>query len=139
MSRDFRQYQQQVLENARIMARVLQERGFRIVSGRTDCHLFLVDLRGKGLTGRDAEVALGKACITVNKNAVPNDPQKPMVTSGVRIGSPAITTRGFREVEAELLGNLIADLLDAHEDDKAIQRVAGEVKRLCERFPVYAP
>jgi glycine hydroxymethyltransferase len=137
MSREFRQYQQQVLENARIMARVLQERGFRIVSGRTDCHLFLVDLRGKGLTGRDAEVALGKACITVNKNAVPNDPQKPMVTSGVRIGSPAITTRGFREVEAELLGNLIADLLDTHEDEKAIQRVAGEVKRLCEKFPVY--
>jgi glycine hydroxymethyltransferase len=139
MSREFRQYQQQVLENARIMARVLQERGFRIVSGRTDCHLFLVDLRGKGLTGRDAEVALGKACITVNKNAVPNDPQKPMVTSGVRIGSPAITTRGFREVEAEVLGNLIADLLGAHEDDKAIQRVAGEVRKLCERFPVYVP
>jgi glycine hydroxymethyltransferase len=137
MGREFRQYQQQVLENARILARVLQERHFRIVSGRTDCHLFLVDLRGKGLTGRDAESALGKACITVNKNSVPNDPQKPMVTSGIRIGSPAMTTRGFREVEAELLGNLIADVLEAHDDDGTIRRVAGEVKKLCDQFPVY--
>jgi glycine hydroxymethyltransferase len=137
MTREFRHYQQQVLENARIMARVLQERGLRIVSGRTDCHLFLVDLRGKGLTGRDAEIALGRANITVNKNAVPNDPQKPMVTSGVRIGSPAMTTRGFKEVEAETLANLIADVLDAHADDRAIARVAKEVKKLCDKFPVY--
>jgi glycine hydroxymethyltransferase len=137
LSRDFKEYQERVLENARIMARVLQERRFRIVSGRTDCHLFLVDLRSKGLTGRDAEIALGKANITVNKNAVPNDPQKPMVTSGIRIGSPAMTTRGFREREAELLGNLIADVLEAHADDNAIKRVTGEVKKLCERFPVY--
>jgi glycine hydroxymethyltransferase len=137
MSRDFKAYQEQVLDNARVMAKVLHERGFRIVSGRTDCHLFLVDLRGKKLTGRDAEIALGKANITVNKNAVPNDPQKPMVTSGIRIGSPAMTTRGFQEVEAEVLGNLIADVLDAHEDDKAIARVTGEVKKLCDRFPVY--
>ena len=138
MGKDFKEYQECVLANARIMAKVLQERGYRIVSGRTDCHLFLVDLRGKGLTGREAEVALGKANITVNKNSVPNDPQKPMVTSGVRIGSPAMTTRGFREEEAEQLGNLIADVLDAHNDDKAIKSVLGEVKRLCDRFPVYA-
>src|SRR5262249_12782224 len=138
MSREFKQYQERVLENARIMVRVLQDRGFRVVSGRTDCHLFLVDLRNKGLTGRAAEVALGKANITVNKNSVPNDPQKPMVTSGIRIGSPAMTTRGFREREAEVLANLIADVLESHEDDKAIKRVAGEVKKLCEKFPVYA-
>jgi glycine hydroxymethyltransferase len=137
MSSAFKDYQGQVLDNARVMAKVLQERGFRIVSGRTDCHLFLVDLRGKKLTGREAEVALGKANITVNKNAVPNDPQKPMVTSGIRIGSPAMTTRGFREIEAELLGNLIADILDAPADDRAIKTVAGEVKKLCESFPVY--
>jgi glycine hydroxymethyltransferase len=138
MSREFKDYQESVLSNARLMAKVLQERGYRIVSGRTDCHMFLVDLRGKSLTGRDAEIALGKANITVNKNAVPNDPQKPMVTSGVRIGSPAMTTRGFREEEAELLANLIADVLDHHGDDQAIKRVAGEVKKLCDRYPVYA-
>ena len=138
MSREFKDYQECVLANARLMAKVLQERGYRIVSGRTDCHMFLVDLRGKNLTGREAEIALGKANITVNKNAVPNDPQKPMVTSGVRIGSPAMTTRGFREEEAELLANLIADVLDAHTDDRAIKTVAGEVKKLCDRFPVYA-
>ncbi len=137
MSKEFKAYQEQVLDNARVMAKVLQERGFRIVSGRTDCHLFLVDLRGKKLTGREAEIALGKANITVNKNSVPNDPQKPMVTSGIRIGSPAMTTRGFQEMEAELLSNLIADVLDAHEDDKAIARVTEEVKKLCDRFPVY--
>ena len=138
MSKEFNAYQEQVLDNARVMAKVLQERGLRIVSGRTDCHLFLVDLRGKKLTGREAEVALGKANITVNKNSVPNDPQKPMITSGIRLGSPAMTTRGFREIEAELLGNLIADVLDAHTDDQAIRRVKGEVKKLCDKFPVYA-
>ena len=122
------------------MASVLQERGLRIVSGRTDCHLFLVDLRGKGLTGRDAEAALGKAHITVNKNSVPNDPQKPLVTSGVRIGSPAMTTRGFKEVEAETLANLIADVLDAprrrHGDrargggsEEAVRQVPGLSER----------
>ena len=119
------------------MAKALQERGYRIVSGRTDCHMFLVDLQSKGLTGRDAEQFLGKANITVNKNAVPRDPQKPMVTSGIRIGSPAMTTRGFREMEAEMLANLIADVLDARGDEKAIQRVAAEVKKLCDKFPVY--
>jgi glycine hydroxymethyltransferase len=137
LTREFRDYQEQVLDNARVMAKVLQERGYRIVSGRTDCHLFLVDLRGRKLTGRDAEQALGKAHITVNKNSVPNDPQKPMVTSGIRIGSPAMTTRGLKEIEAELLANLIADVLDAHEDEAVLRRVAGEVRALCEKFPVY--
>ena len=119
------------------MARVLQERGLRIVSGRTDCHLFLVDLRGKGLTGREAEVALGKANITVNKNSVPNDPQKPMVTSGVRIGSPAMTTRGFKEVEAETLAQPHRRRARRPRRRQAIARVAGEVKKLCDKFPVY--
>ncbi len=137
MTKEFKLYQQQVLDNARVMAKVLQERGFRIVSGRTDCHMFLVDLQAKGLTGRDAEQILGRANITVNKNAVPKDPQKPMVTSGIRIGSPAMTTRGFREIEAEQLANLIADLLDTNGEDKALQRVTGAVKKLCDKFPVY--
>jgi len=137
MTKEFKHYQQGVLDNARVMAKVLQERGFRIVSGRTDCHMFLVDLQSKGLTGKDAEQILGKANITVNKNAVPKDPQKPMVTSGIRIGSPAMTTRGFSVVEAEQLANLIADLLDARGEDKAHQRVIAEVKKLCDKFPVY--
>jgi glycine hydroxymethyltransferase len=137
MTPAFRDYQQQILDNARVMAKVLQERGFRIVSGRTDCHMFLVDLQSKGLTGKDAEAILGRANITVNKNAVPKDPQKPMVTSGIRIGSPAMTTRGFRELEAEQLGNLIADVLDAKGDDRAVERVKAEVKKLCDKFPVY--
>ena len=137
MTHEFKDYQEQVLDNARVMAKVLHERGCRIVSGRTECHMFLVDLRGKGLTGRDAEELLGRVGITVNKNAVPDDPQKPAVTSGIRVGSPAVTTRGFTEVEAELLGNLIADVLDAPADDKVAKRVAAEVKKLCEKFPVY--
>jgi glycine hydroxymethyltransferase len=137
MTKDFRNYQQQVLDNARVMAKTMQERGFRIVSGRTDCHLFLVDLQSKGLTGKDAEQFLGRANITVNKNAVPKDPQKPMVTSGIRIGSPAMTTRGFKEIEAEQLANLIADVLDARGEDKAVERVKAEVKKLCDKFPVY--
>ena len=137
MTKEFKVYQEQVLGNARVMAKVLQERGFRIVSGRTDCHMFLVDLQSKGLTGRDAEQMLGRSNITVNKNAVPRDPQKPMVTSGIRIGSPAMTTRGFREIEAERLANLIADLLDAHGEEKTAARVTQEVKKLCDKFPVY--
>ncbi|MBI1965497.1 MAG: serine hydroxymethyltransferase [Betaproteobacteria bacterium] len=137
MGKDFRRYQESVLDNARVMARALQERGFRIVSGRTECHMFLVDLQGKGLTGKEAEQALGKVNITVNKNAVPNDPQKPMVTSGIRIGSPAMTTRGFRQAEAEQLAHLIADALEARGDDRALKRVAGEVKKLCDKYPVY--
>jgi len=137
MSRDFRLYQEQVIDNARVMAKVLQERGLRIVSGRTDCHLFLVDLRAKNITGKDAEAALGLAHITVNKNAIPNDPQKPFVTSGVRIGTPAMTTRGFKEMEAEKLSNLIADVLEAPADATNLARVAQEAKALCARFPVY--
>jgi glycine hydroxymethyltransferase len=137
MSKDFKQYQEQVLSNALVMAKTLQERGCRIVSGRTECHMFLVDLRGKKLTGRDAEIALGSANITVNKNAVPNDPQKPMVTSGIRIGSPAMTTRGLKELEAEQVANLIADVLDAPADEKVVKRVAGEVRKICAKFPVY--
>jgi glycine hydroxymethyltransferase len=137
LTREFRDYQEQVLDNARVMAKVLQERGLRIVSGRTECHMFLVDLRGKHVTGAQAEAALGKACMTINKNAIPRDPQGPTVTSGIRVGSPAMTTRGFRELEAEKVAHLIADILDAPEDDAVRRRVAGEVKALCDRFPVY--
>ncbi len=135
---EFRQYQKQVIENARAMAGVLVERGLRVVSGRTDCHMFLLDLRKKGITGKDAEAALGRAHITVNKNAIPNDPEKPAVTSGVRIGSPAMTTRGFRRPEAENLAHLIADVLEHASDEARLARVAAEVKALCARFPVYA-
>ena len=134
---EFKAYQGQVIANARAMARVLQERGLRIVSGGTDCHLFLVDLRAKGITGRDAEDALGRARITVNKNAIPNDPQKPMVTSGIRIGSPAITTRGFGIAEAEQLANLIADTLEAPQSEAVQARVLAQAQALCLEFPVY--
>ena len=135
---DFKVYQSRVLENARTMAKVLTERGVRVVSGRTDCHLFLLDLRKQGISGRDAESALGRAHITVNKNAIPNDPQTPTVTSGVRIGSPAMTTRGFRRAEAEVLAHLIADVLERPHENASLERLAGEVKALCARFPVYA-
>jgi glycine hydroxymethyltransferase len=137
-SSKFRDYQEQVIDNARVMAKVLQERGLRIVSGRTDCHMFLVDLRAKNLTGKQAADSLEFAHITVNKNAIPNDPQKPFVTSGIRIGTPAMTTRGFTEIEAEQLANLIADVLDAPEDRAVIKSVATRAKALCARFPVYA-
>ena len=135
---EFKTYQQQVLDNAGAMARVLISRGVHIVSGRTESHMMLLDLRGKRITGKEAEAALGRAHITVNKNAVPNDPEKPTVTSGVRIGTPAMTTRGFRLTEAERLANLIADVLDRPGDEDQQRRVAGEVKALCARFPVYA-
>jgi glycine hydroxymethyltransferase len=134
---EFRQYQSRVLENARIMAAALAKRGLRIVSGGTDCHMFLVDLRAKNITGKDAEDALGRAHITVNKNAIPHDPQKPMVTSGVRIGSPAMTTRGFGQAEAEKLSQLIADVLDDPNGDLTRQRVTREIKAMCAKFPVY--
>jgi glycine hydroxymethyltransferase len=136
-SKEFSDYQQQVIENARVMAKVLQNRGLRIVSGHTDCHMFLVDLRAKNLTGKQAEEALEIAHITVNKNAIPNDPQKPFVTSGIRIGTPAITTRGFKEIEAEQLANLVADVLDSPDDSTVIERVAREAKLLCAKYPVY--
>ncbi|MBA2350526.1 MAG: serine hydroxymethyltransferase [Pseudomonadota bacterium] len=137
-TREFKQYQEMVLANARVLAKVLQERGLRIVSGRTESHVFLVDLRPKKITGKAAEAALGRAHITVNKNAIPNDPEKPFVTSGIRIGSPAMTTRGFGEIEAEQLANLIADVFDAPEDDAALKRVATDVQAMCKKFPVYA-
>jgi len=133
----FRDYQKQVIANSKAMAKTLQERGLRIVSGGTDSHMFLVDLRAKRITGKDAEGALGRAHITVNKNVIPNDPEKPTVTSGIRLGSPAMTTRGFRETEAEHMSGLIADVLDAAQDEKTLKRVAAEAKELCSRFPVY--
>ncbi|WP_018410274.1 serine hydroxymethyltransferase [Methyloversatilis thermotolerans] len=136
-SAEFKTYQQQVLKNAQAMAETLVERGVRIVSGRTQSHLFLVDLRAKNITGKDAEAALGRAHITVNKNAIPNDPQKPFVTSGIRIGSPAMTTRGFKEAEAKKVANLIVDVLDAPNDDAVISRVVSDVTALCADFPVY--
>ncbi|HUG02968.1 MAG TPA: serine hydroxymethyltransferase [Steroidobacteraceae bacterium] len=138
LSPDFQAYQQQVVANARAMARTLQDRGHRVVSGGTDNHLFLLDLIGRDYTGKDADAALGSAHITVNKNAVPNDPRPPFVTSGLRIGTPAITTRGLGEPEARQVGGWIADVLDAMGDGTAIERVRAEVLTICGRFPVYA-
>ncbi|MBM2883113.1 serine hydroxymethyltransferase [Chromobacterium amazonense] len=135
---EFKIYQEQVLKNASIMAKTLAERGVRIVSGRTESHVFLVDLRAKGLTGKAADALLGRAHITVNKNAIPNDPETPFVTSGIRIGSPAITTRGFKEAEAIAVANMVADVLDNPNDDALIARVAEQATALCHRFPVYA-
>ncbi|MBE7423996.1 MAG: serine hydroxymethyltransferase [Zoogloeaceae bacterium] len=138
MTSEFRDYQEQVLANTRVMARVLaEERGLRIVSGRTESHVFLVDLRAKNITGKEAEAALGRAHITVNKNTIPNDPQKPLVTSGIRLGAPAITTRGFTEIEAEQVAHLIADVLDAPNDEAVIGRVRGKAAELCKKYPVY--
>jgi len=137
MEPSFKVYQTQVIENARAMAGALQRRGLRIVSGRTDCHLFLVDLRQKKVTGKDAEALLGEVNMTVNKNAIPNDPEKPFVTSGIRLGSPAMTTRGFGVAEVTRVGELLADVLDAPGDPKVQELVRAEVKALCARFPVY--
>ena len=133
----FKDYQQQVVNNARVMADVMQQRGHKIVSGGTDNHLFLVDLIDKGITGKDADAALGRANITVNKNSVPNDPQSPFVTSGLRIGTPAMTTRGFKEAEARDLAGWICDVLDDINDEATIERVKGLVLDICKRFPVY--
>ena len=135
----FKTYQEQVLKNADVMAKTLIKRGLRIVSGRTESHVMLVDLRAKNITGKEAEAVLGAAHITVNKNAIPNDPEKPFVTSGIRLGSPAMTTRGFKEAEAELTANLIADLLDNPRDAANIEAVREKVSALTKRFPVYAP
>jgi glycine hydroxymethyltransferase len=137
LTKEFRVYQEHVLENARTLAKVLSERGLRIVSGGTDSHVFLVDLRPKHLTGKAAEAALHSVNITVNKNAIPNDPEKPFVTSGIRIGSPAMTSRGFTPIEAEQLAHLIADVLDAPEDAAVLKRVKEEVGSLTKMFPVY--
>jgi len=134
---EFKVYQQQVLTNARIVAETLTERGLRIVSGRTESHVMLVDLRAKGITGKEAEAVLGSAHMTINKNAIPNDPEKPMVTSGVRIGTPAMTTRGFKDEEARLTANLIADVLENPRDSAHIDAVRAKVRALTARFPVY--
>ncbi len=134
---EFKTYQQQVVANAQSMAGVMQERGYNIVSGGTDNHLFLVDLIDKGITGKQADAALGAANITVNKNSVPNDPQSPFVTSGIRIGTPAITTRGFNEVDARELGFWICDVLDDVESIETIERVKEQVLEICKRLPVY--
>jgi glycine hydroxymethyltransferase len=135
---EFVAYQKQVLANARAMAGGLMKRGYKIVSGGTDNHLFLVDLIDKNVTGKDADAALGRAHITVNKNAVPNDPRPPFVTSGLRIGTPAATTRGFKEAEVLELADWIADVLDENLSDAAIAKVRGQVTEICRRFPVYA-
>jgi glycine hydroxymethyltransferase len=134
---EFKAYSAQVIANARAMTRVLQQRGYKIVSGGTDNHLFLLDLIDKNITGKDADAALGRAHMTVNKNAVPNDPRPPTVTSGLRIGTPAVTTRGFKEPEAQLLAGWIADVLDHIGDESHVERARAQVLALCKRFPVY--
>ncbi|HIV71423.1 MAG TPA: serine hydroxymethyltransferase [Candidatus Aquabacterium excrementipullorum] len=137
LSPEFKAYQQQVVKNAAALADTLTKRGLRIVSGRTESHVMLVDLRPKNLTGKEAEAILGQAHITCNKNGIPNDPQKPMVTSGIRLGSPAMTTRGFKEEQAVIVGNLIADVLDNPHDEANIARVREQVSALTRQFPVY--
>ena len=134
---EFKEYAQQVVKNAKVLADTLVKRGLRIVSGRTESHVMLVDLRSKGITGKEAEAVLGQAHITVNKNAIPNDPEKPFVTSGIRLGTPAMTTRGFKEAEAELTANLIADVLDNPRDEANIAAVRARVNELTSRLPVY--
>jgi glycine hydroxymethyltransferase len=134
---EFKDYQKQVIANAQALANTLIERGLRIVSGKTESHVMLVDLRAKKITGKEAEAALGAAHITVNKNAIPNDPEKPFVTSGVRLGSPAMTTRGFKEAEAKEVGRLIADVLDNPHDPANLAKVKEQVNALTKRFPVY--
>jgi glycine hydroxymethyltransferase len=133
----FKTYQQQVLNNARAMAKVMMDRGYKVVSGGTDNHLFLVNLIDKGITGKDAEAALGAAHITVNKNAVPNDPQSPFVTSGIRIGTPAITTRGFGEKESRELAGWICDILGNTKDTSVLEAARAKAQEICRRFPVY--
>ncbi|RUO74231.1 serine hydroxymethyltransferase [Pseudidiomarina sediminum] len=137
MEPEFKAYQQQVLDNANAMVKVMQERGYNIVSGGTQNHLFLVDLINKDITGKDADAALGRAFITVNKNSVPNDPRSPFVTSGLRLGTPAITRRGFKVAEAEQVANWICDVLDDIENEDKIVEVRESVRALCKRFPVY--
>ena len=133
----FKDYQKQILLNADVMAKTLVERGLRIVSGRTESHVMLVDLRSKNITGKEAEAVLGSAFMTINKNAIPNDPEKPMVTSGVRVGTPAMTTRGFKEEEAKATAHLMADVLDNPRDEANLQAVRAKVTALTSRFPVY--
>jgi glycine hydroxymethyltransferase len=137
MAPEFKAYQTQVIKNAQIIAEVLTQRGLRIVSGGTQSHVMLVDLRAKGITGKVAEAALGSAHMTINKNAIPNDPEKPFVTSGVRIGTPAMTTRGFKDEEARATAHLIADVLDNPLDEANLAAVRAKVHALTSRFPVY--
>jgi glycine hydroxymethyltransferase len=138
LSPEFKDYAAQVVKNAKVLAETLVKRGLRIVSGRTESHVMLVDLRAKGITGKEAEAVLGQAHITVNKNAIPNDPEKPFVTSGIRLGTPAMTTRGFKEAEAELTANLIADVLENPRDEANIATVRAKVNELTSRLPVYS-
>ena len=137
MTPEFRAYQQQVIKNAAVLAEALIARGLRIVSGRTESHVMLIDLRTKRITGKEAECVLGEAYIMVNKNAIPNDPEKPFVTSGIRLGSPAMTARGFRDNEARQVGHLIADVLDAPQEAGRIVQVRERVATLKQAFPVY--
>ena len=134
---EFKQYAEQVKKNAQVVAETLTQRGLRIVSGGTQSHVMLVDLRPKGITGKEAEAVLGSAHMTINKNAIPNDPEKPMVTSGVRIGTPAVTTRGFKEEEARATANLVADVLDKPHDEANLNTVRAKVAELTKAFPVY--
>jgi glycine hydroxymethyltransferase len=134
---EFKAYSAQVIANARAMTGILQQRGYKIVSGGTDNHLFLLDLIDKNITGKDADAALGRAHMTVNKNAVPNDPRPPSISSGLRIGTPAVTTRGFKEPDVQQLSGLMADVLDRMGDESVIERVRAEVVSICRRFPVY--
>ncbi|HGY7376047.1 TPA: serine hydroxymethyltransferase [Escherichia coli] len=138
MEPEFKTYQQQVAKNAKAMVEVFLERGYKVVSGGTDNHLFLVDLVDKNLTGKEADAALGRANITVNKNSVPNDPKSPFVTSGIRAGTPAITRRGFKEAEAKELAGWMCDVLDSINDEAVIERIKGKVLDICARYPVYA-
>ena len=138
LSPEFKTYQQQVLDNAKAMANVLMQRGYDIVSGGTDDHLMLIDLIRKGITGKETETALSNAFITTNKNAVPNDPQSPFITSGIRIGTPAVTTRGFKVKECEQVANWMADIMDDIANTQMQLRVREAVKSLCQQFPVYA-
>ncbi|EFB2291545.1 TPA: serine hydroxymethyltransferase [Escherichia coli] len=138
MEPEFKTYQQQVAKNAKAMVEVFLERGYKVVSGGTDNHLFLVDLVDKNLTGKEADAALGRANITVNKNSVPNDPKSPFVTSGIRVGTPAITRRGFKEAEAKELAGWMCDVLDSINDEAVIKRIKGKVLDICARYPVYA-
>lgn len=138
LSPEFKTYQEQVVKNAKVMADTLTKRGLRIISGRTESHVMLVDLRNKNITGKEAERVLGEAHITCNKNSIPNDPQTPFVTSGIRVGTPALTTRGFKEAETEQVANLVADVLDNPTDVAVLERVRAQVKALTDAFPVYS-
>ncbi|MHB1946664.1 MAG: serine hydroxymethyltransferase [Gammaproteobacteria bacterium] len=134
---EFKEYQEQIVKNARAMAKTIMNRGYNIVSGGTDNHLFLIDLIDKKITGKDADAALGSANITVNKNAVPNDPQSPFITSGLRLGTPAVTTRGFKEKECEMLASWVCDVLDDIHNEATIKRVKQQALEICRKFPVY--